>query len=332
DKLTQRDMGPHARLLGAEDAKPQIWQDPVPKVNHPLVDKQDIKALKAQILQAKIAPQVWVNVAWASGSTYRDTDHRGGANGARLRLAPQKDWSVNEPAKLTKALAILTQIQQQFQRKQTSGKKISMADLIVLAGAAAIENAAKLAGHTIEVPFAPGRTDATQAMTDVSSFAYLKPPADGFRNYLAPGTKAKPQELLVDRADMLTLTAPEMAVLLAGLRVLDTNHRGVQHGVLTTRPDQLTNDFFVNLLDMDTVWKKKTEQPQAVYEGRSRESGKVKWTATAVDLVFGANAQLRALAEVYAADDAKAKFVRDFVAVWTKVMRLDRFALQSKRK
>ncbi|TNE51857.1 MAG: catalase/peroxidase HPI [Deltaproteobacteria bacterium] len=330
-KLTHRDMGPHSRLLGPEVPKPQIWQDPVPAVNHKLVGKKDIAALKKQILATGLSVSQLVKTAWASASTYRDTDYRGGANGARLRLAPQKSWKVNEPAELSKVLAKLTKVQADFNKAQKDGKKISMADLIVLAGAAAIEKAAKAAGQKVVVPFTPGRTDATAKMTDAASFEHLKPAADGFRNYWGPAASGKPQKMLVERADMLTLTVPEMTVLVGGLRVLNANHGGSKHGVFTKRPGVLSNDFFVNLVDMDVKWKKKKGGKQPIFVGTSRTTGKVKWTATAVDLIFGANAQLRAVTEVYASDDAKAKFVNDFVKVWTKVMRLDRFDLAAKK-
>ena len=322
-KLTHRDMGPRARFLGADIPAPQLWQDPVPDVSHKLVGARDIAALKRQILDSGLSVPQLVSTAWASASTYRDTDMRGGANGARLRLAPQKDWQVNQPAELAKVLSALEEIQKKFNGSRSS-RKISLADLIVLAGSTGVEQAAKLAGHNVKVPFTPGRTDATQEMTDVSSFAVLEPKADGFRNYLGEGNKRTAPELLVDRADLLTLTAPEMAVLVGGMRVLSANHAGSKHGVLTGQPGTLTNDFFVNLLDMGVEWKK-TDGTEQTYEGRDRKTGELKWTGTSADLVFGSNSQLRAIAEVYAADDAKAKFTDDFVAVWSKVMSLGRF-------
>ncbi|MBI5256670.1 MAG: catalase/peroxidase HPI [Burkholderiales bacterium] len=325
-KLTHRDMGPRARYLGP--LVPQevlIWQDPVPAVDHPLVDAQDIAALKAQVLASGLPIAQLVRTAWASASTFRGSDKRGGANGARIRLAPQRDWAVNQPAELGEVLAALERIQQAFNGAQAGGKKVSLADLIVLAGNAAVEAAAKNAGHVLSLPFTPGRTDATQAQTDVASFAVLEPQADGFRNHVRPGLEGVAAALLVDKAQLLTLGAPEMTVLLGGLRVLGANVGDAPHGVFTTRPQTLCNDFFVHLLDMSTHW-----QPSAtagVFEGRDRRSGALKWTATTVDLVFGSNAQLRALAEVYASHDAQAKFVQDFGAAWTKVMNLDRFDL-----
>jgi catalase-peroxidase len=324
-KLTHRDMGPHVRLLGPEVPEPQLWQDPVPAVDHPLVAAAEITALKAQILATGLTTSQLIEVAWASASTYRDTDLRGGANGARIRLAPQKDWAVNQPAELATTLAKLEQIQNDFNTSQADGKKISLADLIVLAGDAAVEDAAKRAGYTVSIPFTPGRTDATQEMTDVSSFAVLEPHADGFRNYLGDGDALKSPEMLVDRADMLTLSAPEMTVLIGGMRALGANYGDTKHGVFTDRPGTLSNDFFVNLLDMDVEWKKGNNH---IYEGHDRKTGAVKWTATPIDLVFGANSQLRAISEVYAADDAKEKFVKDFAAAWGKVMNLDRFDIK----
>jgi len=328
-KLTHRDMGPVSRLLGPEVAEAQVWQDPVPKVDHPLIDERDIASLKKQVLGAGVSIPDLVTTAWASASTFRGSDKRGGANGARIRLAPQKDWAVNQPAKLQKILATLETIQQDFNRAQQGGKRVSLADLIVLAGNAAVEEAARQAGHDIVVPFAPGRTDATQEMTDVASMAFLEPRSDGFRNFLPREIDRPAEELLVDRAQLLTLSAPEMTVLIGGLRVLKANAgEGMlgQLGVFTNRPGVLTNDFFVHLLDMQTEWK-----PSAVcehfFEGRDRKSGEVRWTATRVDLVFGSNSQLRAIAEVYASDTAEQKFVEDFVAAWTKVMNLDRFDL-----
>jgi catalase-peroxidase len=324
-KLTHRDMGPVSRLLGPLVPPAQLWQDPIPEVNHPLIDDTDAAALKAKILATGLPIRQLVSTAWASASTFRGTDFRGGANGARIRLAPQKDWEVNQPAELAKTLEALTRIQEEFNRSQAGGKKVSLADLIVLAGCAGIEAAAKKAGHDVRVPFAPGRTDATQEMTDVESFAVLEPVADGFRNYLRSGQSIPAEELLVDRASLLRLSAPEMTVLVGGLRVLNANHGGSQLGVLTRRPEVLTNDFFVNLLDMGAEWKK-TDNPD-VFEGRDRKTGALKWTGSRVDLVFGSNSQLRAIAEVYAQSDGEAKFVNDFVAAWTKVMNADRYDL-----
>jgi len=324
-KLTHRDMGPRARYLGPLVPKEDlIWQDPIPAVNHPLVDAQDTAALKAKILASGLSIPQLVGTAWASASTFRGSDKRGGANGARIRLAPQKDWEVNPPAELAKVLATLTSIQQDFNAAQSGGKQVSLADLIVLGGGAAIEAAAKKAGVDVSVPFSPGRMDASQARTDVDSFGVLEPKADGFRNYLGPGLEGYAAELLVDKANLLTLTAPEMTVLIGGLRALDTNTGHSPHGVFTRRPGTLSNDFFVNLLDMRTKWQRSTFDPN-VLEGRDRATGDLKWTGTVVDLVFGSNSQLRALAEVYASSDAQEKFVRDFVAAWNKVMHLDRF-------
>jgi len=327
-KLTHRDMGPISRYLGPEvPAEPQIWQDPVPPVTHALIDASDITALKAKVLASGLTTAQLVSTAWASASTFRGTDKRGGANGARIRLAPQKDWAVNEPAGLAKVLAALEGIQADFNKAQAGGKKaVSLADLIVLGGCAAVEQAAKAAGFDVQVPFTPGRTDATQAHTDTESFAVLEPMADGFRNYLAPGHTCHAEEHLVQRAALLTLSAPEMTVLVGGLRVLNANHKQSAHGVFTRRPGTLTTDFFVNLLDMTTTWKP-TSEAADTYEGRDGQTGAVKWTASRVDLVFGSNSQLRALAEVYASDDAGRKFVEDFAAVWAKVMNLDRFDL-----
>jgi catalase-peroxidase len=322
-KLLHRDMGPVSRFLGPWVPEPQLWQDPVPAVDHELVDAADIADLKAKVLDTGLSVQQLVATAWASAASYRDTDKRGGANGARIRLAPQKDWEVN--AGVGPVLEQLEQVQQDFNAAQSGGKKISLADLIVLAGGAAVEKAARDGGVDIEVPFNAGRTDASQEQTDVESFAVLEPRADGFRNYLREGEKLPPETLLLDRANMLALTAPEMTVLVGGLRALGANHGGAQHGVFTDRPGVLSNDFFANLLDMGTEWK--VSQSEHVYEGRDRATGEVTRTATAVDLVFGANSQLRALAEVYASDDAGEKFVRDFVAAWVKVMELDRFDL-----
>ena len=326
-KLTHRDMGPVSRLLGPEVAPPQLWQDPVPEVDHPLVNEQDIALLKQTILSSGLSISQVVTTAWASASTYRGTDHRGGANGARIRLAPQNDWDVNQPAELAKVLKVLESIQSEFNRSQSGGKKISLADLIVLAGCAGVEEAARRAGHAVQVPFSPGRTDATAAMTDVDSFAVLEPTSDGFRNYLRKDHDRPAEELLIDRAHLLTLTAPEMTVLVGGLRVLRANHGQSKLGVLTQRAETLTNDFFVNLLDMSTEWRKST-QCDHFYEGVDRTSGQVKWTGSRVDLVFGSNSQLRAIAEVYACADAQDKFVLDFVAAWNKVMNLDRFDLK----
>jgi len=327
-KLTHRDMGPVARYLGPEVPDEElVWQDPVPAVDHPLVDDQDVATLKAAILASGPTVSDLVAVAWASASTFRDSDKRGGANGARIRLAPQKDWEVNEPSRLATVLQALEQVQADFNGSATGGKKVSMADLIVLAGCAAVEQAAKDAGHEVVVPFSPGRTDATPEQTDVEAFAVMEPRADGFRNYARPGDKRRQEELLVDRASLLGLTAPEMTVLVGGLRALAANVGDTRHGVLTERPGTLSNDVFVNLLDMGTEWKASVSA-EGVFEGRDRTTGDVRWTATAVDLVFGSNSQLRALAEVYASDDAGAKFVEDFVAAWAKVMDLDRFDLR----
>jgi catalase-peroxidase len=326
-KLTHRDMGPIARYLGPLVPKELlIWQDPIPAVDHPLINEQDVAALKAKILASGLSVSQLVSTAWASASTFRGSDKRGGANGARIRLAPQKDWDVNQPAQLSKVLQTLEAIQKDFNGSQSGGRKVSLADLIVLGGSAAIEKAAKGAGHDVKVPFTPGRMDASQDQTDAHSFAPLEPTADAFRNYLRGKQLMSAEELLVDRTQLLTLTAPEMTVLVGGLRVLGANHGKSTHGVFTKRPETLTNDFFVNLLDMSTQW-----QPAAgsdgVYEGRDRKTKQVKWTGTRIDLIFGSHAQLRALAEVYACADSKEKFVKDFVAAWTKVMNLDRFDL-----
>ena len=326
-KLTHRDMGPRARYLGPEvPAEELIWQDPIPAVNHKLIDAQDIASLKGKILASGLSVSELVSTAWASASTFRGSDKRGGANGARIRLAPQKDWEVNEPARLAKVLKTLEGIQSAFNSAQSGGKKVSLADLIVLAGCAGVEQAAKNAGHEVTVPFTPGRMDASQEQTDVKSFAVLEPAADGFRNYQKAKYAVRAEELLIDRAQLLTLTAPEMTVLVGGMRVLKTNFGGSRHGVFTKRPEALTNDFFVNLLDMSTAWKA-TAEDDDVFEGRDRESGALKWTGTRVDLIFGSNSQLRALAEVYGCEDSQEKFVHDFVAVWNKVMNLDRFDL-----
>ncbi|MEI2298574.1 catalase/peroxidase HPI [Ensifer sp. MJa1] len=326
-KLTHRDMGPRARYLGPEvPAEDLIWQDPVPAVDHPLIDAADISGLKAKILASGLSVSELVSTAWASASTFRGSDKRGGANGARIRLAPQKDWEVNQPAQLAKVLDTLEGIQRAFNDAQTGGKKVSLADLIVLGGAAAIEKAARAAGNDVEVPFAPGRTDATQDQTDVESFAVLEPIADGFRNYQKAPYAVSPEELLIDKAQLLTLTAPEMTVLVGGLRVLGANHGGTKHGVFTDRTEALSNDFFVNLLDMGTAWKA-TSEAKDVFEGTNRKTGDAKSTATRIDLVFGSNSQLRAIAEVYGQADSKKKFVHDFVAAWNKVMNADRFDL-----
>jgi catalase-peroxidase len=326
-KLTHRDMGPRARYLGPEvPAEELIWQDPIPAVNHKLIDEQDVASLKGKILASGLSVSQLVSTAWASASTFRGSDKRGGANGARIRLAPQKDWEVNQPAELTKVLNTLEGIQHEFNRAASGGKKVSLADLIVLAGCAGVEHAATKAGHHVTVPFSPGRMDALQEQTDVVSIAVLEPIADGFRNYLKGQYAVSAEALLVDKAQLLTLTAPEMTVLVGGMRALDANFGRSQHGVLTKRPGTLTADFFVNLLDMGTTWKA-TSEGADVFDGRDRTTGELKWTATRVDLVFGSNSQLRALAEVYACADAGQKFVRDFVAAWNKVMNLDRFDL-----
>ena len=326
-KLTHRDMGPRSRCLGPlVPEEPQLWQDPVPAVDHELIGAQDVANLKDRILESGLSLSQLVSTAWASAATFRGTDKRGGANGARIRLAPQKDWEVNQPEELAKVLPLLEQIQTDFNGVQTNGKRVSLADVIVLGGCAAVEEAAKKAGHELEVPFTPGRADALAEQTDVDSFAVLEPTADGFRNYLREGHTRTAEELLVDRAHMLTLSAPEMTVLVGGLRVLNANVGGSELGVLTRQPGSLTNDFFVNLLSMDTEWKK-SARCEHFYEGRDRASGELKWTGTAVDLVFGSNSQLRAIAEAYACDDSQPAFVRDFIAAWDKVMNLDRFDL-----
>ncbi|MDX9856734.1 MAG: catalase/peroxidase HPI [candidate division Zixibacteria bacterium] len=326
-KLTHRDMGPRSRYLGPEvPAEVLIWQDPIPAVNHKLINKQDVASLKRTILAAGLTVSELVSTAWASASTFRGSDYRGGANGARIRLAPQKDWEVNQPAQLAKVLKALERIQKAFNKSQSGDKKVSLADVIVLGGCAGVEQAAKNAGHKITVPFTPGRMDASQKQTDVDSFAVLEPRADGFRNYLKARYSVRAEELLVDKAQLLTLTAPEMTVLIGGLRVLGANVGGSRHGVFTQRPEALTNDFFVNLLDMNTTWKP-TANDEDVFEGRDRATGELKWTGTRVDLVFGANSQLRALAEVYGCADSQEKFLNDFVAAWNKVMNLDRFDL-----
>ena len=333
-KLTHRDMGPIPRYLGPLVPKePLLWQDPVPAVDHKLIDETDIAALKAKILASGLSISDLVSTAWASASSFRGSDKRGGANGARIRLAPQKDWEVNQPAVLAKVLPKLEAIQKDFNSAQTNGnkgKKISLADLIVLAGNAAVEEAAKKGGHNVKIPFSPGRTDASQEQTDAHAFAVMEPRADGFRNYVRKGQQTPAEELLLDRAQLLTLTAPEMTVLIAGMRALDTNFGQTKHGVFTKQPGTLTNDFFVNLLDMRTQWQPSSTS-EGVYEGRDRATGELKWTATRTDLVFGSNSQLRALAEVYGSSDAKEKFVKDFVAAWNKVMNLDRFDLVAKK-
>ena len=328
-KLLHRDMGPVSRYLGPWVPAPQLWQDPVPPVDHQLIDEKDIADLKKWVLGTGLSISQLVSTAWAAAASFRGTDKRGGANGARLRLAPQRDWEVNDPDELGKVLHTLEQLQDEFNRAQSADKSVSLADLIVLGGCAAVEQAAQKAGFAVTVPFVPGRTDASQEETDVDSFAVLEPRADGFRNYVRSGEKLPPEELLVDRAYLLTLTAPEMTVLVGGLRMLNLNFGQSQHGAFTDRPETLTNDFFVNLLDMGTEWKASTSSEQ-VYEGRDRRTGELKWTATAVDLVFGSHSELRAIAEVYGSDDAKEKFVRDFVAAWNKVMDLDRFDLATR--
>jgi catalase-peroxidase len=326
-KLTHRDMGPKARYLGPEVPKEDlIWQDPFPLVDHPLVDEKDVTALKARVLASELSISELVSTAWGSASTFRGSDKRGGANGARIRLAPQKDWEVNEPAKLSKVLKTLEVIQREFNESASGGKRISLADLIVLAGSAGVEEAARKAGNPVAVPFSPGRTDAAQAQTDVDYFAVLEPVADAFRNYLKPGLPVSAEELLLDKAQLMTLTAPEMTVLLGGMRVLGTNVGQTQHGVLTQKPGVLSNDFFANLLDMRSTWKA-TSRAKDVFEARDAATGKAEWTGTRVDLLIGSNSQLRAIAEVYGASDAQEKFVKDFVAAWVKVMNLDRFDL-----
>jgi catalase-peroxidase len=326
-KLTHRDMGPRSRYLGPlVPAEALLWQDPVPAVDHELIDERDIAALKGQILASGLSISQLVTTAWASAATFRGSDKRGGANGARIRLAPQKDWEVNQPAELGKVLATLEAVQKAFNGSQSGGKKVSLADLIVVGGCAAVEAAAKRAGHDVKVPFSPGRTDASREQTDVDSFNVLEPTADGFRNYLRKAQQGPAEEVLVDRAQLMTLTAPEMTVLVGGLRVLNANFSGTQHGIFTRRPETLTNDFFVNLLDMRTTWTASSTS-EGVFEGRDRVTGEFKWTGTRVDLVFGSNCQLRALAEVYGCADAKVRFVHDFATAWNKVMNLDRFDL-----
>jgi catalase-peroxidase len=327
-KLTHRDMGPVARYLGPEVPKEElIWQDPIPTVKHKLIGDKDIAALKNKILASGLTVSQLVSTAWASASTFRGSDKRGGANGARIRLAPQKDWEVNNPAQLSKVLQTLEGIQKEF---NSGDKQVSLADLIVLAGCAGVEKAAKNAGHDVTIPFTPGRTDATQEQTDVESFGMLEPIADGFRNYVKGKYTLPPEALLIDKAQLLTLTAPEITVLIGGMRVLNTNFDGSKHGVFTKRPESLTNDFFVNLLDMRTIWKA-TSAAEVEFEGRDRKTGEATWTATRIDLIFGSNSELRALAEVYGCADSQEKFVRDFVAAWNKVMKvmnLDRFDLK----
>jgi len=328
-KLTHRDMGPISRYLGPLVPKePQLWQDPVPAVDHPLIAEKEVAALKSKILASGLSISDLVSTAWAAASTFRGSDKRGGANGSRIRLSPQKDWEVNQPAVLAKVLPKLEAIQKEFNNAQTNsskGKRVSLADLIVLGGDVAIEEAAKKAGVDVKIPFTPGRTDASQDQTDVHSFAVLEPAADAFRNYRRKGEHRLAEELLLDRAQLLTLTAPELTVLLGGLRVLNANAGKSQHGVFTKRPETLTNDFFINLLDMKTEWQPTSSNGDGIYEGRDRATGATMWTATRVDLLFGSHSQLRAIAEVYGCDDAKAKFVKDFAATWTKVMNLDRF-------
>ena len=326
-KLTHRDMGPRSRYLGPEvPAEELIWQDPVPTATHNLIDERDIANLKGKVLASGLSIYQLVSTAWASASTFRGSDKRGGANGARLRLAPQKDWEVNQPAQLGTVLQILEGIQNVFNNEQSGGKMVSLADLIVLGGCAGVEQAAKNAGYAVTVPFAPGRTDALQEQTDIESFAVLEPTADGFRNYLKTKYAVSAEELLIDRAQLLTLTAPEMTVLIGGLRVLNTNFGQSRHGLFTKQPETLTNDFFVNLLDMSTTWKAASDADD-LFEGRDRATGELKWTGTRVDLIFGSNSQLRALAEVYGCQDSQEKFLNDFVAAWDKVMNLDRFDL-----
>jgi catalase-peroxidase len=332
-KLTHRDMGPRSRYLGPLVPKESlVWQDPVPAVDHQLIGEQDIAALKAKILKSGLSLSQLVTTAWASAASFRGSDKRGGANGARVRLAPQKDWEVNQPAELAKVLQKLEAIQKEFNNSQSNGnkgkkgKKVSLADLIVLGGCAAVEEAAKRAGHEVKIPFSPGRTDASQEQTDVHSFAVMEHAADGFRNYLRSGQPLSAEELLLDRAQLLTLTAPEMTVLVGGMRALNANFGKAKHGVFTNRPETLTNDFFVNLLDMNTKWQASSIS-EGVFEGRDRATDKIKWTGTRVDLLFGSNSQLRAIAEVYACDDSKEAFVKDFAAAWNKVMNLDRYDL-----
>jgi catalase-peroxidase len=327
-KLTHRDMGPLSRYLGPEvPSEVLLWQDPVPVVNHPLIDDEDVAALKETILDSGLTVSQLVSTAWASASTFRGSDKRGGANGARIRLEPQKNWVVNNPSQLANVLEKLEAIQQEFNLAQTNGKRVSLADLIVLAGCAGVEKAARSAGFNISVPFTPGRMDASQEQTDVEAFEVLEPIADGFRNYLKSKFVVSTEDLLIDKAQLLTLTAPEMTVLIGGMRALNTNHDKSSHGIFTKRPEVLTNDFFVNLLDMGTVWIPASEDKES-FEGLDRKTGKLKWTATRADLIFGSNSELRSLAEVYASSDAQEKFITDFVAAWDKVMNLDRFDLK----
>jgi len=324
-KLTHRDMGPRARYVGSDVPEEVLmWQDPVPAVDHELIDADDVAALKAEILDSGLSVSALVRTAWASASSFRGTDMRGGANGARVRLAPQKDWEANSPQELAMVLKKLEGIQKDFNKSQKGGKQVSLADVIVLGGAAAIEQAARNAGHDVTVPFTPGRTDASQEMTDVESFRVLEPKADGFRNYFGKGAYRSPADMLIDKADLLTLTVPEMTALVGGMRALDANVSGAKHGVFTDQPGALTNDFFVNLLDMSTKWTRSAKQ-EGIYEGHDRATGDLKWTATPVDLVFGSQAELRAVAEVYAENGGEEKFVNDFIDAWTKVMTLDRF-------
>jgi catalase-peroxidase len=327
-KLVHRDMGPKSRYLGPEVPEEELlWQDPIPEVDHELVNDDDIKELKAKILDSGLSVSELVSTAWASASTYRGSDMRGGANGARVRLAPQKDWDINNPEQLAKVLEILEGIQEEFNDAQSGGKKVSLADLIVLGGCAAIEKAAERAGHDITVPFTAGRTDASAEQTDEESFEWLRPHADGFRNYFNVQTDAVEEEMLVDKAQLLSLSVPEMTVLLGGMRVLDTNYDGSEHGVFTDKPGTLTNDFFLNLLDLSNEWKDVSGEGK-LFEGRDRDTGEVKWTGTRYDLVFGSNSELRAVAEVYGSEDSEEKFLNDFVAAWDKVMNLDRFDLK----
>jgi catalase-peroxidase len=325
-KLIHRDMGPVTRLLGPWVPEPQLWQDPVPGVDHELIGDGDVALLKRTLLASGLSVSQLVRTAWASAASFRGTDKRGGANGARIRLEPQRSWAVNDPAELATVLETLERVQGEFNGSQSDGKRVSLADLVVLGGCAAVEQAARDGGHEVTVPFAPGRTDASQEQTDVEAFAVLEPTSDGFRNHLRAGEKLSPETLLVERANLLTLSAPEMTALVGGMRALGANAGGSAHGVLTGRPGTLSNDFFVNLLDMGTEWKASATE-EHVYEGRDHATGEVRWTATAADLVFGSNSQLRAIAEVYGCDDAKDRFVRDFVAAWDKVMTLDRFDL-----
>ncbi len=328
-KLTHRDMGPVSRLLGPQVPEAQLWQDPVPVADYKMIDDADVSALKSKVLASGLTIPQMVSTAWASASTFRGSDKRGGANGARIRLAPQKDWAVNQPAELAKVLQTLEKIQKDFNGAQTGGKKVSLADLIVLSGCAGVEAAAKKGGHDLRVPFSPGRTDASQEQTDVKSFVVLEPKTDGFRNFQGPGLEQPAEQMLIDRAQLLKLSAPELTALIGGMRVMNTNNGASKLGVFTKRPEALTNDFFVNLLDMHTTWKKSGEN---AYEGRDPKTGAVKWSGSSVDLVFGSNSQLRAIAEVYASDDSQKKFVNDFVAAWTKVMDLDRFDLDPELK